>query len=212
MSAPINNLLIYDTIKDLLQTGDLLVFSGKGRSSNLIKHFSGSRWSHVGLVAKIQIPPLTEPRLFVMESTTLNDVPDVDGRFKKGVQLVLLSQRLATYSGEVYVKQLKAPLTQEQEIKMLGWLFQKYNSNTEYDTSQAIGAAVDRDSKNKLARVFGSLFGFNNKEDFEKLFCSELACQAYIEAGLVDPSVNASEMLPEDVYKFDFLKDEVRII
>lgn len=147
-----------------------------------------------------------------MESTTLNDVADFSGEFRKGVQMVVLSQRLANYNGEVSIRPLDAALTKQQEDKMVGWLFKKYSSYTEYDTSQALSAAIDKDAKSRVARLFASLFGFDNKEDFEKLFCSEMVTQAYIEAGLVPESVNASEMLPEDVNKFTFLGNPVRII
>ena len=84
----------YGQMRMGLKTGDIVLFSGKGGISDWIKWFSGSSWSHAGMV--LNLPDWD--MLLLFESTTLNSIEDVkSGRAVRGVQLVPLSERIKTY-------------------------------------------------------------------------------------------------------------------
>lgn len=86
-----------------LATGDLILFSGRGFSARLVQGFSGSYWSHVGLV--VRLPGHPEPLLW--EATRANKVADIrQGEIFDGVQLVSLAAKVASYEGEVAVRRL----------------------------------------------------------------------------------------------------------
>lgn len=44
----------YDSRRDKIKTGDIVLFSGEGRISTGIKWFTKSRWSHVGMVLNLE--------------------------------------------------------------------------------------------------------------------------------------------------------------
>ena len=83
----------YSQLRDRLDTGDLVFFSGKGLVSAGIQWITRSKWSHVGMV-------VAESRwdlVLLYESTTLSNLADVDsGTPMQGVQLVPLSCLLYT--------------------------------------------------------------------------------------------------------------------
>ena len=94
----------YDSIRDTLKTGDIVIFSGKSAISNFIKLFSGGKWSHVGMVLRVKE---LDDAVLLWESTTLSNVVDVETQSAaKGVQLVPMSQRVASYDGEIAVRAL----------------------------------------------------------------------------------------------------------
>lgn len=56
----------YETVRDELRSGDLLFCSGSYLFSGLIQRFTGSVWSHVGVVYRDE----ALRRVFVLESET----------------------------------------------------------------------------------------------------------------------------------------------
>jgi hypothetical protein len=91
----------YRELRDQLDTGEIVLFSGKGRLSAGIKWFTGSKWSHVGMVLRKPAHDM----VFLWESTTLSNLKDAeDGWAKRSVQLVFLSQRLPTYDGDITIR------------------------------------------------------------------------------------------------------------
>ena len=70
--------MTYGNIRPTLETGDIVLFSGKGGISTGIKWITNSKWSHVGMVLK-----LTQfDAVLIWESTTLSDIKDIEsGKF-----------------------------------------------------------------------------------------------------------------------------------
>jgi hypothetical protein len=64
----------YNIHRGSINTGDIILFSGKGRISNIIKWVSKSKWSHVGVAIKIKEFDM----ILCLESTTLVDIPDYE--------------------------------------------------------------------------------------------------------------------------------------
>lgn len=86
----------YYAMRPRMQTGDLLFFSGRGVASRVIRWFTRSRFSHVGVIVNVW----SIDALFVYESTTLSRLPDVSsGLRRRGVQMTLMSERLRRFRG-----------------------------------------------------------------------------------------------------------------
>lgn len=192
---------MYQKIRHKMKTGDVIAFSGKGHFSNIIKGYTDSDISHVGIVYSAH-NIRGKQRIKIMESTTLNSIADCDtGEFVKGVQKQFLSDRLASYDGQAYWYKLKPALDSKRQLFMLQWLSDKHGKKVPYDTLQAIGSAAD-----KL-----DFLGFENEPDFSSLFCSELVCKGLQIAGVVDENINPSEQTPADVVSYSILDDRVQI-
>lgn len=74
----------YSDMREQLRTGDIVLFSGKSAVSNIIKLFSGGKWSHVGMVLIVEE---FDRMVLLWESTTLSNIPDIESRAPtKGVQ------------------------------------------------------------------------------------------------------------------------------
>ena len=89
-----------------LQSGDLLLFDGDSWTSQLVKFFTSSCWSHIGIVYKC---PKTK-ELYIWEN---GDISEASGPIitRKGcprnsAHLVPLKNRLGAYEGLVYVRRL----------------------------------------------------------------------------------------------------------
>lgn len=176
----------YEDIREILKTGDIVLFSGKGGISHGIKLVTNSKWSHVGMVLRLP----DSKAAFLWESTTLSNLKDaIDGKAKRGVQLVLLSDRLQKYDGEAAIRRLQNYEVEINEYKNLMELREKLrNRPYEKDKLELIKAAYD-----------GPLG--HNEEDLSSLFCSELVAEAYQEVGLLQkpPSgLPSNEFTPKD--------------
>lgn len=171
----------YHEIREQIKDGDVIAFGGKGQLSGLIKLFTLSGVSHVGVVMKSKI--LTSDGILVttndiIESTTLDGF--------SGVTINKLSKRLKDYDGEVWWLPLNDNLRLQADMKVFyQWL--KEQNRKCYDSKQAIGSAFD--------------ILWNNKEDFDRFFCSELVAASLEKAGVIK-NINASEVTPADLCMF----------
>lgn len=176
----------YHDLRPLLRTGDLVLFSGVGRVSRWIQLLTRSPWSHVGLIIQLAAIDM----VLLWESTTLADVPDLDaGRPVRGVQLVGLRERLATYRGRVAVRRLAPPLTLGQRRKL----------------GRFRSLVTGRPYEQRRVALFKSAWDGplgDNRDDLSSLFCSELVAAAYQAIGLLpteaDGGLPASEYTPAD--------------
>lgn len=160
----------YSFVREELRPGDVIAFSGRGWVSKVIKLFTRSKVSHVGIVLEIS----EQGRVMVMESTTLGG--------KKGVQVNRLSQRVSQYKGEMWWLPLNSVVKESMDMAAF-WHFLWEQDGKKYDTWQAL--------KSALPSVI-------RREHFDKMFCSELVAGALEAAGAI-PELNASEMTPDDV-------------
>ena len=173
----------YESIRDTLDTGDLVLFSGTSHVSNFLKLCTFSKWSHVGMV--VRIPDWDQVLLW--ESTTLGHVQDfIDGKAKRGVQTVLLSERIRAYRGDVAIRQLTR-FERTDEMRHSLCAFRRWAKNRDYEqrTLELIRAAYDG--------PFGE-----NQEDLSSLFCSELVAEAYQRMGLLSDDLPSNEYTPRD--------------
>lgn len=173
----------YAELRSALKTGDIVFFSGKGGISAGIKWATLSRWSHVGMI--LILPEYDFVTLW--ESTTLSSLVDLDTKVPtKGVQLVPLSARVASYGGGIAVRQLQGVELAGTEIKALMELRRRISGRPyEEHKIELIKAAYD----GPLGR---------NSEDLSSLFCSEMVAEAYQRLGLLGETKPSNEYTPAD--------------
>ena len=106
-------LLPYTTLRDDLRSGDLIFCSGSYVFSGLIQRFTGSVWSHVGIIYRDE----HLGRVFILESET-----------GIGVRLVPLSKylhdyhgRRRPYRGEIVIGRVDPNLDTEQVRKAVSY-------------------------------------------------------------------------------------------
>ena len=145
----------YTAIRNELKTGDLVLFSGKGAFSDIIKYGTLSKWSHIGMI--LRIPEYDF--LTVWESTTLSDVVDLEsGTPRKGVQLVPLSDRVQKYSGDISVRKLQGaelPVNSLEDLMEL--------------RKELKGKRYERSKMELFRSAYDGPFG-HNSEDLSSLF------------------------------------------
>ena len=175
----------YTQIRNKLETGDIVLFSGKGGISAGIKWFTISKWSHVGMV--VRLPDWN--MVLLWESTTLSNIADVmDGKAKQGVQLVALSERLRTYGGEAAIRRLSVKRTAAM-------------NNALMKLRQEVKGRPYETSKVELVKAAYDGWWGENTENLSSLFCSELVAEAYQRMGLLSNAKRAlasNEFTPKD--------------
>ena len=179
----------YESIRSQLKTGDILLFSGKGGISEGIKFFTLSKWSHVGMVYRLDDSRDAKSSIFCWESTSLSNLRDADtGKLTKGVQRVELSERLERCFASGYEISVR-PLAKGLSDDMVRAL-----NDFRHEVS---GRPYEKDKIELLKAAYDGIFG-DNREDLSSLFCSELVAEAYQRMGLLTEKVPANEYTPKD--------------
>jgi hypothetical protein len=185
----------YKEARNKMKAGDVILFSGKGDFSEIIKWATRSVVSHVGVIKQTKLLIDGNPQLGmfneIIESTSLNGL--------SGVTTSRLSDRLNTYDGEIWWLPLRQEIYDKMDKKAY-YDFLIHQEHKEYDMPQAVKSALDALDK---VPVIGNLT--HNTEDFARFFCSELVAAALEEAGAI-PNINASEVTPIDLCCFDIFK------
>ncbi len=184
----------YSEVRAAMQPGDVIAFSGSGRTSNIIKRFTRSTVSHVGAVLRRTEADMVE----LIESTSLMG--------SVGVQINLLSERLDHYGGNCPAWWL--PLRQEVriELDMDKWhTFMLRTVGRGYDFEQAAKSGVDVFDRTPFLKRLTLA-----NEDFTEFFCSELVAAALEDGGGIG-EVNASEITPADLCKWDIFEEAVQV-
>jgi hypothetical protein len=180
-----------------MRPGDVIAFSGKGNMSEIIKWATRSGVSHVGVIMQSKLLLADEPQkgFFnqIIESTSLNGF--------SGVSISRLSDRLATYDGEIWWLPL-SDKTRKSMNPQAFYDFLLHQEHKPYDMPQAVKSGLDRlDDTAVLGRLT------HNVEDFAKFFCSELVAAA-LEASKAVPRLNASEVTPIDLCMFSIYQTD----
>ena len=170
--------------------GDIIAFSGRHWDSLLINLLSYGipyhSLSHVGILGENQ------GELLLFESTTLSNLPcKIQGKPVKGVQAILLEDRLASYQGKVYHYPLATPLDERQRNDLSTFLLEKIGTDYDY-----LGAM--RSAGIGISWVESKL----NKECLRELFCSELCAAAHKMLGVLATD-NASKWNPNRLIRYE---------
>jgi hypothetical protein len=173
--------MTYETIRPSLQTGDIVLFRGKGGISRWIRRWCSllrglkPTWaSHVGMV----IVEREYGRVMLLESTSIR------GGIK-GVRLVALGDMLADYKGDARVRHLK------HELPLLA-----FDSKASSFARGVLGRPYERSLLELMRSAWSHVR--NKSATPESLFCSELVAMAYQALGLLPVSPSANNYTPED--------------
>lgn len=173
----------YKDIRHMIQQGDDFMFGGPGFVPATIKLVTDSPVSHIASVFQTYHGLNNTKRVRLIESTQLGDV--------HGVQTNYASKRIADYKGCIWWCPLSEKIREHFDEDAF-FKFMYYQENKKYDLPQAIKSAID----------IGVLISDDNKEDFSKLFCSELRTGALEIATPPEiktlNNINASEYTPAD--------------
>lgn len=164
----------WDKIRDNLHTGDIILFSGKSFFSKFIEFFTGSNYSHIGMIVKTPIN-FTVPRLktgsFFWESGEEPSQIEVPGDKVLGVQFTDLEKTVAEYDGDIYIRQLEWNLAESYRHLILSKEHEKLH-NLPYDASPA--------------DWLKTYFGFSsNEQRQDSFFCSAFIGYLYCKLGLL---------------------------
>ncbi len=168
----------FEQIRGRMQTGDILLFSGRSLISQLIRIFTRSRWSHIGIVVR----DASTDELFLWEATSNNTVEDVEyGHIPRGVQLVRLEEKLRSYDGVAAVRLLTGVERNAVMMKRFRWLFKR------------LRRAPYRNYFLEYVKVG---FGRNRKAT-HYAFCSQLVAEAYVRMRVLRPEKPSAFYTPK---------------
>jgi len=152
-----------------LDTGDILLCSGKDYISRIIEYFTGSKISHVAMVLKNPIYINNSLNGYYVLQTTISSNKDlVDNVNKRGVQIISLNELMKSYS-TIYVRKLY--ITRNNNFYDL--LKDIYFSikNKPYDTNLIDWLKADLN------------IHCGNEKKTNTFWCSSLLCYIYIKLG-----------------------------
>ena len=169
----------FASLRDHLQTGDILLFSGRSLVSHLIRLFTRCRWSHIGIVVRDS----ESGELFLWEATSNNTIADVEyGHIPRGVQLVRLEEKLRSYNGVAAVRLLTGVERNAKMMKRFSWLFKRLR-RAPY--------------QNYLIEYVKIGFG-RSRRTARYAFCSQLVAEAYVRMRLLRPEKPSAFYTPKD--------------
>lgn len=169
-------------LKEVLCSGDLLLFSGRSLFSQTIRTFTNSKWSHCGMVINEGIAP---PQIWDVSKKT----------YGGEVALYNAQERLAIYQGDIAYR----PLRQANGDRGL--------SVTDFAAFQPIkdsllGRPYETNKLELMKAAFDpTIFGYElakNDPDLSSIFCGELLAETYQRFGLLTANVPANEYVPAD--------------
>ncbi|WP_031485184.1 hypothetical protein [Maridesulfovibrio frigidus] len=195
MSLKVNT---YNDIRNQMKPGDVIAFGGKDPFSEIIKMATRADVSHLAVIhhnyEKAEGGGYINE---IIESTVAID--------SNGVSISQLSKVLNGYNGNVWWLPIRKDLRRAPEDLTVFYDFLKNiaDGHVKYDLIQAVKSAFDLfDGIDPI--ILGPTY---NKEDYGKFFCSELVAAALEKAGVV-PEVNASEVTPIDLCRWNIYEED----
>lgn len=186
----------YASVRDKMQPGDVIAFSGNGEIAQIIKLATRSQITHAAVILQTKLLIEDQPQAGyfnqIIESTLINGF--------YGVSINRLSDRLVDFDGEIWW----LPLSNEVRGKMNLQAFYDFLLHQEkkpFDTLHGIRSGIDIFDKNP---VLGRLT--RNDESFAAFFCSELVAAGLETSGAI-PQINASEVTPIDLCMFSIYQE-----
>lgn len=172
----------YAQLREQLKTGDLVLFSGHSLASRIVRIFTGSHWSHIGIVVRLPEMPQT-PLLW--EATRASKVSDINhGKPFDGVQLVTLDDRVASYQGLIAIRRLQGVTTGAEARERLENLIEGWR---------------EKPYRNFVHQHVRAWMGLSQSRTFQHGgFCSELVAEVYRQWRLLPQERPARNYVPRD--------------
>lgn len=179
----------YADMRDDLQTGDLVFCSGSYFFSRTIQRFTGSVWSHVGMIYKDP----TLKRIFILESETLI-----------GVRLAPLSKYLRDYHGKnrpykgnIVIARVNPPIDRSKLNHAISYGMDELTKP--YDNFEIIRIGL---------RI---LFSVSRRTRDRKYICSELVYDCFDHIG-VPFDLRDEYVSPQDIWLDKQVQEQYRIM
>tara|TARA_B100000676_G_C17695137_1_gene638394 strand:+ start:64 stop:717 length:654 start_codon:yes stop_codon:yes gene_type:complete len=183
---------------DLLETGDIILFSGRDSIiSSIVEGFTNSKWSHVGMV--LRSPTYINEKLtglYLWESGAENYPDSEDNKKKYGVQITDLVKMIGQYEGIVVWRKLQWK-PEDLEVKMRIIHDTIHDRPYDLDIFDFIFTKLGIDmSPDKYNSMILNWFGYNPRK-LDKLYCSSLVAYIYTELGLLPKKTNWTNIFPK---------------
>ncbi len=180
----------FEDIRQSLQTGDLIFFSGEYAFSKVIEFIEDSPWSHVGMV--IRLPG--DDNLYLFESTSLVNLEDELYHDRiKGPKVVDLYDRLSSYGKELVpykqcdfgVRKANFERTEETHTHLFTYIHDTHGIPTpdEWEMCKEV--------------IEGKIL--NKADDNTFIFCSELVAETYMAMGVLNNDHPGNFYTPKDM-------------
>lgn len=164
-----------DHATDLVRTGDLWVFRGRGVADRAIQALTNSPVNHVGMAVVIDdLPPL------MWHAELGRSLPDVwAGRPQRGAQLHILRDAVQVwanrYGQRAWLRQLDHEVTREQEDALLTTI--ALLSGTPFPSTTRLAGRWLRGRARRLRR--------SQDVTLETAYCAEIVAASYTAMGLL---------------------------
>lgn len=172
----IKKLSIEET-EEIVQTGDILLASGGGLFSSIIKYTARCPWSHAAMI--IKEPSIGGGDVLLWETTRLAEHMDtLKHKFQNGISLSPLRDKLTYYDGDyICIRRLTVP---EELRKQFACRLKRVLN---FD-----GKQYDSNFLHMWASFHGAITGSSTIKTYNKprFFCSELVALTWAEMGLLD--------------------------
>lgn len=176
--------LPYARLRSQLKTGDLVLFSGRTLAARLVRWWTGSPWSHIGII--VRLPEYADTPM-LWEATRANTVADIHhGAIMDGVQLVSLDAKVASYPGDIAVRRLldvqaSRERSDRLESMLNDWSAQPY-----------------RNVVKKQLQAWWLGKGHEHTHISRGGFCSELVAEVYKQLRLLPSDKPSMHYVPSD--------------
>lgn len=187
-----HNVVFYDEIKNILKTGDLILFHGMLLSSEINEILTESQWSHVAMIIRPEdIGINASEKLLLWESNTLVNLQDVELKESKvGPMLVDLEQRLITdlkdkKDNKFQIRYNTCDISKEM-LEKLKLFIKKVHLDTFPKTELDL----------KIEFLEGRIF--DKTVDKGDYFCSKLIADTYIHMDILTKKYPSNSYEPKD--------------
>ena len=181
-----------------LETGDVVLFSSNdGFVSKLIQWYTGSKWTHVGIVLKDPYYISKKLKGYYLLESGYNDFRNIEHKYTYGVQISNLYKKIDTYPGLVKYRKINKPVENKKYI-----IKDIYHSirDRPYDLSIYDFLCLKKNIQLKTNQynIFYSYLKniFDNHRKINTFICSSLVGYVYEEFNLLPKDTNWSECEP----------------
>lgn len=189
--------LSYEKAQSRMQAGDVIAFGGSSHFSGIIKMAIRAEVSHIGIVLNSRIKE---------EGSGKNIHYLIDATSRQGVAITPVKERIDEYDGDVWWLPLRQDLREHTFDQQAFYTFLADQEGKKYDRWQAAGSAIDL--FDQVLLPFGLRGPGHNQEDYHKFFCSELVTAGLKAGGIIPVAMNASELTPIDVCRWNIYEAE----
>ena len=188
-SIPLNeSIYSLDTIKDMAQTGDIVLFSGQGPISTCVRLFSESVWSHVAVIFRSN-----NNQVFVWECSQDDKLYDsISGEKKRGARLVLWEEMfMGGYDGYfIALRKLRWDTNLSMLNEQVAQLKNQWQNDQHIGMLQIFKNMIDIDYCSDLLPLVGSTMNsfHDHPGSFREEFCTQLTIETLRSMQIAKPS------------------------